>query len=131
MHPYILFIYILTACPILVVHHIVEVDSAIAQIPAVLRGEKNVPCDTEYGTHNFSKLPVAVLVGAWYDELMIKHFQATLDIPTSVHWLWVDKNIPAPPLGPEYSKQVAHRVKTKLLNLISLKKSSTASVILL
>ena len=114
----------------IVIHHIVEVESAIVQIPAIMQGERHVPCDTSSGTHNYTRNPVAVLIGAWYGEQMICNFQASLEDPASLYWLRVDKNIPSPPLGPEYSKVVAARVKSKLLEVTAQGKSVSTELIL-
>lgn len=89
-----------------------------------------MPCDTSSGTRNYTRSPIAVLIGAWYDEQMISNFQASLENPASLYWLRVDKNISSPPLGPEYSIVVAARVKSKLLEVVAQGKPVSTEVIL-
>lgn len=70
------------------------------------------------GTGDYTRPPVAILVGSWYNDQMIQDFQhSTSDFPPLL-WLRVDKTISSPPLGPQYSIVVGRRIKAKLLELV-------------
>lgn len=70
------------------------------------------------GTGNYTRQPIAVLVGSWYDDQMIRDFQDSVSNFPPLLWLRVDKNISSPPLGPQYSIVVGRRIKARLLELV-------------
>jgi hypothetical protein len=69
------------------------------------------------GTGDYTRLPIAILVGSWYDDQMIRDFQDSVSNFPPILWLRVDKNISSPPLGPKYSIVVGRRIKARLLEL--------------
>jgi hypothetical protein len=94
-----------------VIHFVMTPEAGAAQIPAILRGEQNVETQSRLGTHDYSKKPVAVILGAGYDdaatEVMMKASKGIQPIP----WLRPDLSKPTPPLGPEYGKALVNRIK--------------------
>jgi len=100
------------------VHLILTPDAGVAQIPELLAGN-SAKSDSELGTHNYSKVPIAVLLGAGYDdEGVAKMMEATADKSAKgVPWLRPDTSKPAPPLGPEYGKALVQRIKELLAEL--------------
>ncbi|RYP59308.1 hypothetical protein DL769_008603 [Monosporascus sp. CRB-8-3] len=87
------------------------------QIPAILKGDQSPPSDSTLGSKDYSKPPIAVLLGAGYDdagtEVMMKASERLRPIP----WLRPDMSKPAPPLGPEYGKALVARIKELLAQL--------------
>ncbi|ROV87335.1 hypothetical protein VMCG_10703 [Cytospora schulzeri] len=85
--------------------------------PRIFRGEQPPSSDSELGTRDYSKKPVAVILGGGYDdadtEVMMKASAGIHPIP----WLRPDLTKPAPPLGPEYGKALVGRIKELLPQL--------------
>ncbi|KAK3395194.1 hypothetical protein B0H63DRAFT_462791 [Podospora didyma] len=100
-----------------VIHFVMTPESGAVQIPAILKGETSPPADSELGSKDYSKPPVAVILGGGYEdagiELMMKASAGTKPIP----WLRPDLTKPAPPLGPEYGKALVARIKDLLAQL--------------
>ncbi len=73
--------------------------------------------DSALGSKDYSRLPVAIILGGGYDDastdLMMKAAAGIKPIP----WLRPDLTKPAPPLGPEYGKVLVARVKELLARL--------------
>lgn len=92
-------------------------ETGAEQIPAILRGEHPPSSDSELGTRDYSKKPVAVILGGGYDdagtEVMMKASAGIHPVP----WLRPDLSKPAPPLGPEYGKALVGRIKELLPQL--------------
>jgi hypothetical protein len=70
------------------------------------------------GTGDYTRQPIAILAGSWYDDQMIRDFQDSVSNFPTLLWLRVDKNIASPPLGPQYSIVVGRRIKARLLELV-------------
>lgn len=70
------------------------------------------------GTGDYTRQPIAILVGSWYDDQMIQDFQSSVSDFPPLLWLRVDKSISSPPLGPQYSILVGRRIKARLLELL-------------
>ncbi|KAK3314303.1 hypothetical protein B0H66DRAFT_630865 [Apodospora peruviana] len=85
-----------------VIHFILTPEAGATQIPAILKGEQSPPLDSALGTKDYSKPPIAVILGGGYDDAAIEHIM---------------KAAPAPPLGPEYGKAMVARVKEVLAKL--------------
>ncbi|XXG99231.1 hypothetical protein Hte_005568 [Hypoxylon texense] len=100
-----------------VIHFILTPEAGVAQIPAILKGEQAPASDSTLGSKDYSKPPVAVILGAGYDdadtEVMMKASAGIKPIP----WLRPDLTKPAPPLGPEYGKALVARIKELLPQL--------------
>ncbi|KAI1077279.1 hypothetical protein F5B20DRAFT_583525 [Whalleya microplaca] len=100
-----------------VIHFVMTPETGAAQIPAILRGEQSPPSDSELGSKNYSKPPVAVILGGAYDdagtEVMMKASAGIKPMP----WLRPNRATPTPPLGPEYGKAIVVRVKELLAQL--------------
>lgn len=83
------------------------------QIPAIFRGE-TPSAESELGSKDYSQKPVAVILGAGYDDVGAQvMFNASKGIHP-VPWLRPDTSKPAPPLGPEYGKALVKRIKELL-----------------
>ncbi|KUI74063.1 hypothetical protein VM1G_09707 [Cytospora mali] len=94
-----------------VIHFFMTPEAGVVQIPAILKGEQQPPSDSNLGSKDYSKKPVAVILGGGYDdagtEVMMKASAGIHPIP----WLRPDLTKPAPPLGPEYGKALVQRIK--------------------
>ncbi len=92
-------------------------ESGATQIPSILRSEQSPPSDSVLGSKDYSKLPIAIILGGGYDDagidLMMKASAGIKPIP----WLRPDLTKPAPPLGPEYGKALVARIKELLAYL--------------
>lgn len=92
-------------------------EGGVVQIPAILKGDQQPPSDSSLGSKDYSKPPVAVILGAAFDdqgtEVMMKAAAGIKPIP----WLRPDVSRPAPPLAPEYGKALVARIKALLAQL--------------
>lgn len=99
------------------------------QIPAILKGDKSVPADSELGTKDYSMPPVAIILGGGYTDADIElMFNASAGI-RPIPWLRPDLTKPAPPLGPEYGKALVKRIKELLVELEKEGKMNTEQVV--
>ncbi|KAL6892019.1 hypothetical protein GGI43DRAFT_386894 [Trichoderma evansii] len=101
-----------------VIQHFAEPGVATSQIPAILRKDAEIQSDTFMGTGDYTRSPVAILIGSWYNDQMIQDFQSSVSGFSTLLWLRVDKYISSPPLGPQYSIVVGRRIKARLLDLV-------------
>jgi hypothetical protein len=97
-----------------VVYFILTSAAGQTDIPRLLRGEPST-ADPELGTKNYSKPPVAVVLGGGYDDEGTELMRASCDV--DVPWFRLDTNLPAPPLGPEYVKVVIARLKVVMSDM--------------
>ncbi|KAF9699048.1 hypothetical protein EKO04_003110 [Ascochyta lentis] len=95
-----------------VVHVIQTVDAGKLQIPALLRGEKLELSGSSLGSKNYERMPVAVLLGAAFDDQGIQELRKAAEGTKNVPWLR-----PAPPPGPEYGKAMVARIKKAVKGL--------------
>ncbi|KAH6620021.1 hypothetical protein C7974DRAFT_415261 [Boeremia exigua] len=102
-----------------VVQFVQSIEIGKQQIPALLRGESPGPSGSILGTKNFEKSPVAVLLGAAFDDQGVKELREAAAGTKEVPWLRPDTSKPAPPLGPEYGKAMAARIKETIKTLES------------
>jgi hypothetical protein len=106
-----------------VVQFISNTEACVSETPTVLQGQAPSNPSSTLGTGNVSRRPVAVVLGGGYtatfDEIRDGVEAA---FPSSggsgVAWLKHDGTIPAPPLGPEYSKAILKRTKDVLKGLV-------------
>ncbi|KAI1322181.1 hypothetical protein F5Y16DRAFT_404750 [Xylariaceae sp. FL0255] len=96
-----------------VIHFMLGADAAKKQMPPLLRGE-SVTSDTELGTKDYSRPPVAVILGAGYSDDDVADIMKTAGGIRPMPWLQCDTTKPTPPLGPEYGKTLVMRVKELL-----------------
>lgn len=100
-----------------VIHFVMTPHSGTTQIPAILKGEKSISADSELGSKDYTKPPVAVIFGGGYTDADIElMFNASAGI-RPIPWLRPDLTKPAPPLGPEYDKAMVKRIKELLVEL--------------
>ncbi|PSN73141.1 hypothetical protein BS50DRAFT_616594 [Corynespora cassiicola Philippines] len=102
-----------------VVHFVLTPEGGKAQIPAILRGEKEVQGDSTLGTKNFEKVPVAIFLGGGYSDDDIESMRISAKNIKDVPWLRPDLTKPAPPLGPEYGKAMVLRIKETMAELVN------------
>jgi len=86
-------------------------EAGATQIPAILRGEQSPPSDSELGSKNYSKAPIAIILGGGYDDAGIDAMMGASRGVRPIPWLRPDLDKPAPPLGPEYGKALVERIK--------------------
>ncbi|KAI0426007.1 hypothetical protein F5Y09DRAFT_320269 [Xylaria sp. FL1042] len=100
-----------------VIHFVLTPEAGAIQVPAILKGEQSPPSDSALGSKDYSKAPVAVILGGGYDdagiEVIMKASRGIKPIP----WLRPDLTKPTPPLGPEYGRAMVTRVKELLAQL--------------
>jgi hypothetical protein len=94
-----------------VIHLILTPSAGKTQIPALLRGEKDVPSASSLGSKNYKNSPVAIILGAGYGDEMIEQMRDAAKGTKEVPWLRPDTSKPAPPIGPEYGKAMVMRIK--------------------
>lgn len=100
-----------------VIHFVMSVDAAKAQIKAIFEGDQSPPSHSDLGSKVYSQKPIAVILGGGFtDEDAADIMKATADIH-HVPWLRPDQSKPAPPLGPEYGKAMVVRVKERIAQL--------------
>lgn len=92
-------------------------ESGAQQIPALLRGEKQVPSNSSLGSRNYEKGVSAIILGAGYDDQAIQKLRHAAKGSKPVPWLRPDMSKPAPPLGPEYGKALVARIKETFVDL--------------
>lgn len=85
-------------------------ESGKEQIAAIFRGE-TPSADSQLGSNDYSKKPVAVILGGGYDDAGIEVMMEASKGIHPVPWLRPDLSKPAPPLGPEYGKALVERIK--------------------
>ena len=101
----------------LVVQFIQSVETGKQQIPALLRGEDPGSSGSTRGSQNYEKTPVAVLLGAAFDNQGIQELRDAARGTKDVPWLRPDTTKPMPPLGPEYGKAIVERIKETVKGL--------------
>ncbi|KAK4696292.1 hypothetical protein P7C71_g1601, partial [Lecanoromycetidae sp. Uapishka_2] len=104
------------------IHAILSREAGVAEIPAILRGEKPSVSDPEaleVGTTNdYSKPPQAIVLGGGYGDEDAEEMRKACKGHLNVPWMLFDKNKPVDvPLGPEYAKIVVGRGKELLAKL--------------
>ena len=99
-----------------VIHLFLSPEAAATDIPHILKGELPT-AEPDLGTKNYSKLPVAIVLGAAYTDENVTAMRkdCTIEVP----WLRADNSKPTPSLGPEYGKAMVERVKASLGQLKS------------
>ncbi|KAJ4356034.1 uncharacterized protein N0V89_004061 [Didymosphaeria variabile] len=100
-----------------VIHFVLTPEAGKTQIPALLRGEKEVTSDSGLGSKNYERAVEAVLLGAGYSDEEVEEMREASAGIKSMPWLRPDTSKPAPPLGPEYGKALVARIKKTLKEL--------------
>lgn len=96
---------------ITVIHFILTIEGAIAELPLVLTGQ-----DPPTKSSKYSDPPKAVIFGSGYDDVAIDEILEGIG-GTGVPLLKADQSIPMPPTGPEYRRRSLERSKAKLAEL--------------
>ncbi|KAI0550416.1 hypothetical protein F4679DRAFT_583660 [Xylaria curta] len=100
-----------------VIHFVMSPESGAVQIPAILRGEQSPPSDSALGSKDYSKPPVAIVLGGGFDDAGVNVIKKASEGIKPIPWLRPDLTKPAPPLGPEYGKAMVARAKALLAQL--------------
>lgn len=100
-----------------VIQFIQTVETGKQQIPALLRGEKLDSSGSSLGSNNYERTPVAVLLGAAFDDQSIQELRNAAGGTKNVPWLRPDTTKPTPPPGPEYGKAMVARIKETVKDL--------------
>jgi hypothetical protein len=95
----------------------------------LLKGEKDVPSDTELGSRNYENTPVAVILGGGYGDEDIELLREAAKGTKNVPWLRPDLTKSTLPLGPEYAKAAVARVKETMKELEEKGKLNEDSVV--
>ncbi|KAJ5785299.1 uncharacterized protein N7503_010511 [Penicillium pulvis] len=94
-----------------VIHFVMTLNAGLDQIPALLKGETEVPSHTELGSNNYARGVGAIILGAGYEDEDIRQLREAATPFSSVPWLRPDTTKPAPPLGPAYGQALVERIK--------------------
>ncbi|KAJ4409643.1 hypothetical protein N0V91_002564 [Didymella pomorum] len=88
-------------------------------IPALLRGEKPSSSPSTLGTKNYAKPPIAVILGAAFDDRGIAELREAANVQGAkdVPWLRPDTSKATPPPGPLYGKAMVERIKERVKEL--------------
>ncbi|KAK7746394.1 hypothetical protein SLS53_002353 [Cytospora paraplurivora] len=111
-----------------VIHFVMHPETGAVQIPAILRGEQPPSSDSELGSKDYSMKPVAIILGAGYDDAGVEVLRKASTGIYPIPWLRPDLSKPAPPLGPEYGKALVGRIKELLPQLEKEGKSNSEEV---
>lgn len=84
----------------LVIHFIMTSEAGVAQILALLRGEKHVPSDSVLGSKNYNRDAEVIIFGTGYDNQAIQLLRDASKGLKPDPWLRPDTSKPTPPLGP-------------------------------
>lgn len=93
------------------------VETGKKQIPALLRGEDPGGSGSDLGSKNYERTPVAVLLGAAFNDQDIQELREAAKGTKDVPWLRPDTSKPTPPPGPEYGKAMVERIKETMKEL--------------
>jgi hypothetical protein len=97
---------------------ILSVEAGVSDIPLLLDGKTPPSTDPEnIGTRDYSKAPVAVLVGRGYESAAIDEMREACKGKRGINWLRANLDTPAPPPGPLYADHIVERVKKCLAEL--------------
>lgn len=111
------------------IHFILSTESGLSQIPALLRGEQDIPSDSSLGSKNYTRLASAIVLGAGYDDQQIDLLRSAAQGLKPIPWLRPDTSKPAPPLGPAYGAAMVARVKEALADLQAQNKMNDDAVV--
>ncbi|KAG9200764.1 hypothetical protein G6514_006620 [Epicoccum nigrum] len=100
-----------------VVQFVQTVEAGKQQIPALLRGENLGSAGSNIGSKNYERTPVAVLLGAAFNDQGIEELREAAKDTKNVPWLRPDTSKPTPPFGPEYGKAMVTRIKSAMKEL--------------
>ncbi|KAI3329514.1 hypothetical protein F4824DRAFT_506093 [Ustulina deusta] len=100
-----------------VIHFVMSPESGAIQIPAILKGDQSPPSHSALGSKDYSKSPVAIIMGGAFDDAGIEAMMKASEGIKPIPWLRPDLTKPTPPLGPEYGKAMVARVKVLLEQL--------------
>ena len=99
-------------------------DATIAEIPAILRGQTPSSPSSTLGSGDYSRRPVAVILGGGYTDVFDQVHEGVEAAfspegrSSGVAWLRFDPDKPMPPLGPEYAAQALRRLRDTLAGLV-------------
>ncbi|KAI0382923.1 hypothetical protein F5Y04DRAFT_279172 [Hypomontagnella monticulosa] len=100
-----------------VIHFVMSSETGASQIPAILKGDRSPSSDSELGSKDYSKPPVAIILGGGYNDADTKTMMEASAGIRPMPWLRPDQTKPTPPLGPEYGKAMVVRIKDLLAQL--------------
>lgn len=101
-----------------VIQFIQSVETGKQQIPALLRGDNPGSSGSALGSHNYERTPVAIVLGAAFDDEGIEALREAAKGTKDVPWLRPDTSKPTPPPGPDYGKAMVARIKEKVASLV-------------
>lgn len=101
----------------IVVHFVQTVEAGKQQIPALLRGEDPGSAGPNIGSKNYARTPVAVLLGAAFDNQGIEELREAAKGTKDVPWLRPDTSKPTPPFRPEYRIAMVTKIKCAMKEL--------------
>jgi hypothetical protein len=101
-----------------VIHNVTSSTSGAVEIPLLLQGlAPPIAEESNQGTMDYSKPPVAIFAGALYSDEDIDKMRQSCQGLSSVPWLKMDMTVPKPPIGPGYAEHVVQRIKACMANI--------------
>lgn len=98
-----------------VIHFIQSADTGVYDIAAILKGIP--PGPTELGTRDYTTRPIAIILGAAFDDGGAEKMMNSAEGLKPLPWLRPDLSKPTPPIGPDYGKAIVLRIKETLKRL--------------
>ncbi|KAK2008312.1 hypothetical protein LZ32DRAFT_609556 [Colletotrichum eremochloae] len=100
-----------------VIHFVMSAETGAQQIPEILNGGKSPASDSALGSRDYSRPPVAIILGSAFTDTMADTImRASMGI-RALPWLRPDTTKPHPPIGPEYGRALVVRIKALLAKL--------------
>lgn len=99
------------------IHFCCSVEAACAELPRLLSNEAPAPAeDNEVGTHNYSAIPQAVLVGRTYTDDKLQAVQDACKGKGAISWV-----VPGEPAKKDETIAAGHavRVATNMKNVLN------------
>ncbi|KAK7417422.1 hypothetical protein QQX98_004541 [Neonectria punicea] len=97
-----------------VVHFILTPEAGVKELPQILQGIALEEKSSNIGSGNLDRGIKAIVLGGAFDDEGITLMKEAASQIKKVAWLRQDTTKPAPPLGPEYGKEMVRRVKETL-----------------
>ncbi|KAK7422771.1 hypothetical protein QQZ08_009396 [Neonectria magnoliae] len=97
-----------------VAHFILSSEAGVKELPHILRGITPEEKSSSIGSGNLDRGVKAIVLGGAFDDEGITLMKEAAPQVNKVVWLRQDTAKPAPPLGPEYGKEMVRRVKETL-----------------
>jgi hypothetical protein len=94
---------------------VLSAEAGAIEIPQILDGKALPVTDPpNLGSGDYSKSPVAVVLGRGYDNNQMALIRDACKGKRGIHWLRANLRVPVPEAGPAYADHIVSRVKACL-----------------